>query len=119
MSTSKQRKSSPKNPKKNKANKNSGTANADKKNKQLTTDEELPAYLNYPPEEDILNPSNRMERVDLDVENITHARNIAAPDQESKITIPPPNAMEWPIPEDIDQEADLGKPAASEADVSK
>lgn len=41
-------------------------------------DEDFPGYPHYPAKEDILNPGNDIERVDLDVENLTRSHKISA-----------------------------------------
>ena len=39
-------------------------------------DQDFPGYPHYPAKDDILNPENYTERVDLDVENLTRSHNI-------------------------------------------
>ncbi|MEJ7684136.1 MAG: hypothetical protein WKG06_41045 [Segetibacter sp.] len=41
-------------------------------------DQDFPGYPHYPAKEDILNPGNDYERVDLDVENLTRSHNITS-----------------------------------------
>ncbi len=40
-------------------------------------DEDFPGYPHYPAEDDLLNPENYTERVDIDVENLTRSHTIA------------------------------------------
>ncbi|MGI8636954.1 MAG: hypothetical protein ACR2KZ_16290, partial [Segetibacter sp.] len=39
-------------------------------------DEDFPGYPHYPAKDDILNPDNYTERVDIDVENLTRSHTI-------------------------------------------
>lgn len=41
-------------------------------------DQDFPGYPHYPAKDDILNPENHTERVDLDVENLTRSHKITA-----------------------------------------
>ncbi len=41
-------------------------------------DEDFPGYPHYPAREDILNPGNDVERVDIDVENLTRSHKITS-----------------------------------------
>lgn len=59
----------------NEAIKNSEAVNADKPNKDIDSAHDAPGYPHYPASEDLLNSANDMERVDIDVENITRAGN--------------------------------------------
>src|SRR3954462_6703138 len=40
-------------------------------------DEDFPGYPHYPAEDDILNPGNANERLDVDVENLTRSNTIS------------------------------------------
>src|SRR3954451_24734150 len=41
------------------------------------TDQDFPGYPHYPAKDDILNPGNDRERVDIDVENLTRSNTIS------------------------------------------
>ena len=99
--------------------KSADTINAEKKNKAPVTDDDLPGYPHYPSSEDILNPSSGMDRVEVDVERITRAGNVADADMGVPPVIPPLNAMEQPVPDDVDDEDDLGIVPGTEADVTE
>ncbi len=42
------------------------------------TDQDFPGYPHYPSKDDILNPGNDFERVDVDVENLTRSHKITS-----------------------------------------
>lgn len=103
----------------NEAIKNTEDINADKIHKQAVSDEDLPGYPHYPAEEDMLNPSNTMERVDADVEFITRAGNLSEADMPTGNSLSPVNDMELPVADDMDDEDDLQIVPGTEADVTK
>ena len=99
--------------------KSADTINAEKKNKAPVTDDDLPGYPHYPSGEDMLNPSSGMDRVEVDVEHITRGGNVADADMGVPPVIPPPNSMEQPVTDEVDDdEDDLGIVPGTEADVT-
>ena len=77
-------------------------------------DEDFPGYPHYPAKEDILNPENHTERINANVENLTHdsLRNEPAdPDKKKETTAANPGEIE-----DFD---DLGIVMGTEADVTE
>lgn len=100
--------------------KSAHTINAEKKNKEPVTGDDLPGYPHYPSSEDILNPSSGMNRVEVDVEHITRGGNVADADMGVPPVIPPLNAMEQPATDEVgDDEDDLGIVPGTEADVTE
>ncbi len=85
-------------------------------------DEDFPGYPHYPAKEDILNPQNHTERVNADVENLTHDNLRNEPADKKKLEEPVnPKEVTGVSPdetkgEDID---DLGIVMGTEADVTK
>jgi hypothetical protein len=76
-------------------------------------DQDFPGYPHYPAKEDILNPENHTERINANVENLTHdsLRNEPAnPDKKKEMTAANPSEIE-----DFD---DLGIVMGTEADVT-
>lgn len=102
----------------NEAIKNSGDVNADKLQKSYDPNKDAPDYPHYPASEDLLNPSNDVERADVDVESITRAGNIAenAPSAGSVVS---QDGGEFPTANGDDDEDDLGIVPGTEADVTK
>lgn len=49
---------------------------------RLNDNEEFPGYPHYPSNEDIMNPKNEMERVQVDVENLAPSDKLATPRQQ-------------------------------------
>ncbi|MEJ7736709.1 MAG: hypothetical protein WKF97_04710 [Chitinophagaceae bacterium] len=103
----------------NEAVKNTDQVAEDKKKLNLGTDEDLPGYPHYSPEEDVLNPSAELELVDVDVEKIARGGNISAADLKAGSSGVPVNDMEIPIVEDPEDEDDLEIVPGTEADVTK
>lgn len=103
----------------NEAIKNTEDINADKIYKQPVADEDLPGYPHYPAEEDMLNPSNNMERVDVDVAFITRASNLSVADMQTGSSRSVLSDMEIPVPDNMDDEDDLQIVPGTEADVTK
>src|SRR3954451_13578241 len=87
-------------------------------------DQDFPGYPHYPAKEDILNPQNHTERVNANVENLTHdnLRNEPADQDKKKLDEPVnPKEVTGVSPdetkgEDID---DLGIVMGTEADVTR
>ncbi len=103
----------------NEAIKNTEDVNADKIDRQAVSDEDLPGYPHYPAEEDMLNPSNTMQRVDADVAFITRAGNLSEADMPTAASLSPVNDMELPVADGMDDEDDLQIVPGTEADVTK
>lgn len=102
----------------NEAIKNSAEVDADKLQKNYDPEKDAPDYPHYPASEDLLNPSNNTERADVDVESIARSGKVAD-DARSAGTIVPAEGMELPVPDDLDDEDDLGIVPGTEADVTK
>lgn len=89
-----------------------GPGATEKSENKKKTDEEFPGYPHYPANEDIMHPSNRMEKISPDPEKITRSgayidtRNIDKPVSSSLDTAP-------------DVEDDLIIIPGTEADVTK
>src|SRR3954451_7101643 len=85
-------------------------------------DEDFPGYPHYPAKEDILNPQNHIERVNANVENLTHDSLRNEPADKKKVDEPVnPKEVTGVSPdetkgEDID---DLGIVMGTEADVTR
>jgi len=85
-------------------------------------DEDFPGYPHYPAREDILNPQNHTERVNANVENLTHDSLRNEPADKKKLQEPiNPKEVTGVSPdetkgEDID---DLGIVMGTEADVTE
>ncbi len=82
---------------------------------QKKINEDLPGYPHYPASEDILNPSNDMERLDVDVENI--ARGGKVDDLSQGTGTSDPAIARTQV--DLDEEDDLGIVPGTEADVTE
>lgn len=119
METTNKNVHSPETQPENEAIKNTEDVNADKIYKEPVSDEDLPGYPHYPAEEDMLNPSNAMERVDADVAFITRAGSLSEADMPRGTSLSPVNDMELPVPDDMDDEDDLQIVPGTEADVTK
>lgn len=85
-------------------------------------DQDFPGYPHYPAKEDILNPQNHTERVNANVENLTHDNLRNEPADKKKLEEPVnPKEVTGVSPdetkgEDID---DLGIVMGTEADVTR
>jgi hypothetical protein len=85
-------------------------------------DEDFPGYPHYPAKEDILNPQNHTDRVNANVENLTHDSLRNEPADKKKLEEPVnPKEYTGVSPdetkgEDID---DIGIVMGTEADVTK
>lgn len=79
-------------------------------------DQDFPGYPHYPSKEDILNPGNDIERVDIDVENLTRSHKIPVDHIKSIEGTP---AIEPDFTEVVDEEPDdIQMVAGTEADVT-
>lgn len=93
-----------------------------KQSKDPNIDEDFPGYPHYPAKEDILNPQNHTERVNANVENLTHDNLRNEPADKKKLEEPVnPEEVTSVSPdqtkdEDID---DLGIVMGTEADVTR
>lgn len=79
-------------------------------------DQDFPGYPHSPAEEDILNPGNGIERVDLDVENLTRSHTITS-DHIKSIEGTPETEPDF-TQVDEDEGDDIGIVAGTEADVT-
>jgi len=90
--------------------------------KDPNIDEDFPGYPHYPAREDILNPENHTDRVNANVENLTHDSLRNEPADKKKLEEPVnPKEVTGVSPdetkgEDID---DIGIVMGTEADVTK
>jgi hypothetical protein len=79
-------------------------------------DEDFPGYPHYPAEDDILNPGNSNERLDIDVENLTRSNTISTIHMKEIEGVPEMEPDFTQVPE---QEGDdLEVTAASDSDVT-
>ncbi len=77
----------------------------------MKIDQDFPGYPHYPAKEDILNPQNHTERVNANVENLSHDNLRNEPSDKKK-------AMTAPDPDEIEGKEDLGIVMGTEADVT-
>ncbi len=78
-------------------------------------DQDFPGYPHYPAKDDILNPENNTERIDVDVENITRSTNKVRFIERDEIQRP--NSGEGEIAADENDE--IGIVPGTEADVTE
>lgn len=79
-------------------------------------DQDFPGYPHYPAKDDILNPGNDFERVDLDVENLTRSHKIPADHIKSIEGTPEVGEDFTQVTED--EEDDIEIVPGTEADVT-
>jgi hypothetical protein len=80
-------------------------------------DEDFPGYPHYPAKDDILNPDNHTERVDVDVDNLTRSNSIDNRHlNEIKGVAPVEGITSQVIPDENDD--DIGIVAGTDADVT-
>ena len=79
-------------------------------------DQDFPGYPHYPAKEDILNPENSNDRLDIDVENLTRSHTITQEDIKNTGETP---AMEsnYSLVEDVESDEGAIK-SGSDADVT-
>src|SRR3954454_2804256 len=80
-------------------------------------DEDFPGYPHYPAQEDILNPGNDVERVDIDVENLTRSNTIPS-DHIKRIEGTPDIEPDFTMVNEEDP-GDLDMVPGTEADVTE
>ena len=76
--------------------------------------EEFPGYPHYPSSEDIMNPKNEIERVSVDVENLTPTDKLATPRQQPASAVVDEKVSQASTTEDDDLQIVQG----TEADVT-
>jgi hypothetical protein len=83
-------------------------------------DQDFPGYPHYPAKDDILNPENHTERVDIEIENITPAgRNVDVQLKEKSLQ-PASDLVNAPFEQTVDtDDDDIGIVAGTEADVTE
>jgi hypothetical protein len=83
-------------------------------------DQDFPGYPHYPAKDDILNPDNHTERVDIDIENITpKGRNVDVQLKENSIR-PSDEFVNTPFEEAVEEkDDDIGIVPGTEADVTE
>lgn len=79
-------------------------------------DQDFPGYPHYPAKDDILNPDNYTERVDIDVENLTRSHTIS-PDHIKDIEATPELEPDFTMVSEEEGE-DIDTISATEADVT-
>lgn len=85
-------------------------------------DQDFPGYPHYPAKEDILNPENHTERINANVENLTHDSLRNEPADKKKLEKPVnPKEVTGVSPDQTKGEdiGDLGIVMGTEADVTK
>ena len=82
-------------------------------------DQDFPGYPHYPAKDDILNPENHTERVDVDMENLTpKGRNVDFQLKEGNL-VPLDDFANTPFEEAVEESGeDLGIVAGTDADVT-
>lgn len=77
-------------------------------------DDDFPGYPHYPAKEDIMSPSSEMERVQVDVENLTPSGKYVNPKEDK-------NPLSQPVAntDAVSDEDDLGIVRGTEADVTR
>ena len=75
-------------------------------------DQDFPGYPHYPAKEDILNPDNTTERVDVDLENINRSTRTVRLQEKDEAR------SQQPATDDMEDD-DLGIVAGTEADVTE
>lgn len=75
-------------------------------------DQDFPGYPHYPAKEDIMNPQNTTERIEANVENLTHDE-LQENGKKKEMTTPPAAN-----PDEIENADDLGIVMGTEADVT-
>lgn len=82
--------------------------------------EEFPGYPHYPAKEDIMSPNSEMERVQLDVENLTPSgRNANVAQQQLRNPMSNQPATESTASNTSSEDDDLALTPGTEADVTK
>ena len=76
-------------------------------------DQDFPGYPHYPAKDDVMNPQNHTERIEANVENLTHDE--LQENSKKKVTTTPQAAN----PDAIENADDLGIVMGTEADVTK
>ena len=89
--------------------------NDNPRSKKNSENEEFPGYPHYPSSEDIMNPKNEIERVSIDVENLTPTDKLATPRQQPASAVTDQNA----ILSSTGEEDDLRIVEGTEADVTR
>jgi hypothetical protein len=79
-------------------------------------DQDFPGYPHYPAKDDILNPGNDTERVDVDVENLTRSHNVTAEHLKHILGTPEVEPDFTQVPED--ETEDIGVTNNNPADVT-
>jgi hypothetical protein len=78
--------------------------------------EEFPGYPHYPPKEDIMSPSSEMERVQLDVENLSPSGRNAKQAETNHLSNQPITDATSSVD---DEELDITTGTGSESDVTR
>src|SRR3954453_16579 len=79
-------------------------------------DEDFPGYPHYPAEDDILNPGNANERVDIDVENLTRSNTIPTTHIKEIEGVPELESDFTQVPEQEGEQVELS--SVSDADIT-
>jgi hypothetical protein len=89
-------------------------------NKSNKEEKDLPGYPYYPPNEDILYPTNNEGRLDVDVENLSQSTKVADLNTIPEITLARDSEAEQPVlPEMKEDEQDLGIVPGTDGDVTE
>jgi hypothetical protein len=83
-------------------------------------DQDFPGYPHYPAQEDILNPENHTERVDVNIENLTpKGRNVDVQLKEKELQ-PSDDLVNTPFVQAVEEnDDDIGIVSGTEADVTE
>lgn len=99
----------------NRDNQYGGPRGNDNRERDNNENEEFPGYPHYPAKEDIMSPSSDMERVQVDVENLTPSGKYVNPKEEKNIMSNQPVSNTDAASEDDD----LSIVSGTEADVTR
>ena len=90
------------------------TENKVEQSKDEHIDQDFPGYPHYPAKEDIMNPQNHMERIEANVENLTHDE-LQKTDKKKEPATP---TLPVPTTNKTENADDLGIVMGTEADVT-
>lgn len=78
-------------------------------------DQDFPGYPHYPAKDDILNPDNHMERLDVDVEKLTRSQQVS---KEYLNHVGNTPEVITDVTQEDDEETDIQQQPANDADVT-
>jgi hypothetical protein len=90
--------------------------NNDRSGRDENTDDEFPGYPHYPAKEDIMSPTSDMERIEVDVENLSPSGKYVDASNNLNTMSHPPASEAGALD---DEEDDLSMVPGTEADVTR